>query len=75
MEINYDIRNKELLAIVDAFEEWGHLLEEVQHEVTMCSNHKNSQYFMTIHVLNQQQVRWALSLSQFWFVITYHPRH
>jgi hypothetical protein len=28
-EINYEIHDKELLAIIDAFEEWRHLLEWV----------------------------------------------
>jgi hypothetical protein len=41
MEINYKIRDKELLAIVDAFEEWNHLFERVQHEIIMYPYHKN----------------------------------
>jgi hypothetical protein len=71
IEINYNIHKKELLAIVDAFEEWCHLLEGVQHEITMYPNYKNLQYFMT-SVLNRHQAWWALSWFQFQFVITYH---
>jgi hypothetical protein len=41
VEINYKIRDKELLAILDAFENWCHLVEEVQHKITMYSDHKN----------------------------------
>ncbi len=52
MEINNKIHDKELLAIVDAFEKWCHLFEGVQHEITMYSDHKNLQYFMTTCVLN-----------------------
>jgi hypothetical protein len=33
--------DKELLAIMDVFEEWHHLLEGFQHETIMYSNHKN----------------------------------
>jgi len=40
-EINYENHDKELLAIMDAFEEWCHLLEGAQHEITMYPNHKN----------------------------------
>jgi hypothetical protein len=47
MEINNKIHDKELLAIVDAFEEWRHMFERAQHEIIMYSNHKNLQYFMT----------------------------
>ncbi len=41
MEINYEIHDKETLAIMVAFEEWHHLLEGTQHEITMYPNHKN----------------------------------
>ncbi len=41
MEINYEIHDKYLLSIVDAFEKWCHLLEGAQHEITMYSDHKN----------------------------------
>jgi len=50
--INYEIHDKELLAIVDAFEEWRHLFEGAQHEIIVYSNHKNLQYFITVRVLN-----------------------
>jgi hypothetical protein len=51
------------------------LFEGVQHEITMYSDHKNLQYFMTTCVLNWHQAQWALSLSQFQFVITYGWKH
>ncbi len=41
IKITYKIHNKELLAIMDAFEEWCHLLEGVQHEITVYVDHKN----------------------------------
>ncbi len=41
MEINYKIHDKELLTIVDAFEEWHHFFEGVQHEIIMYLDHKN----------------------------------
>jgi len=50
-KINYEIHDKELLAIMDAFEEWCHLLKGVQHEIIVYLDHKNLQYFMTIRVL------------------------
>jgi len=56
ININYEIHDKELLAIMDAFEEWCHILEGVQHEITMYFDYTKFQYFMTAHVLNQCQV-------------------
>ncbi len=51
-EINYEIHDKELLAIVDSFQEWRHLLEGTTHPVTVYTDHKNLEYFMTARVLN-----------------------
>jgi hypothetical protein len=72
-EINYEIHDKELLAIVDSFQEWCHFLKGAQHPITVYTNHKNLEYFMSAKVLNRQQARWSLSLSRFNFVITYCP--
>jgi hypothetical protein len=51
-KINYEIHDKQFLAIVNAFEEWCHLLEGAQHEIIVYFYHKNLQNFMTAHVLN-----------------------
>jgi hypothetical protein len=53
-EINCEIHDKEFIAIVDAFEEWHHLFEGAQYEINVYLDHKNLQYFMTIHVLNRR---------------------
>ena len=44
-EINYEIHDKELLAIVDSFMQWRHFLEGSSHQVTVFSDHKNLAYF------------------------------
>ena len=46
-EINYEIHDKKLLAIIDAFEEWCHLFEGAQHTTTVYTDHKNLEYFMS----------------------------
>jgi hypothetical protein len=71
--INYEIHNKELLAIIDAFKEWRHLLEGAQHITTVYTDHKNLEYFMSARVLNRRRTKWSMSLSRFDFVITYQP--
>lgn len=70
-EINYKIHDKELFAIVDSFQEWRDLLEGASHRVTVYTDHKNLQYFMSACVLNQRQARWNVSLSRFDFIIMY----
>ncbi len=43
-EKNYDIGNRELLAIKLALEEWRHWLEGAQHPFTVLTDHKNLEY-------------------------------
>ena len=52
-ERNYDIYDKEMLAIIHALEQWCHYLEGAQHTVDILTDHKNLEYFMTMQNLNQ----------------------
>ena len=70
-ELNYDVPNKELLAIVDAFEEWQAYLEGSRYPIVVYSDHKNLSYFTTTKKLNQRQVRWAELLASYNFQIHY----
>ena len=71
IEINYKIHDKELLAIVDSFQEWQYFLERAQRLVTGYTSHKNLKYFIFARVLNRRQVCWIISFLCFNFVITY----
>jgi hypothetical protein len=44
-ERNYNIYDKELLAIIRALEEWRHYLEGADHTVKIITDHKNLSYF------------------------------
>ena len=59
VEINYEIDDKELLAIVDAFKHWRCYCEGATHQIQVFSDHQNLEYFTTTKVLNRQQARWA----------------
>ena len=72
-EINYDIHDKEMLAIVAALKEWEHMLKSCQEEFTVYTDHKNLEYFATTKVLSRRQARWAEFLSEFWFKVVYRP--
>ncbi|KAI2649864.1 Transposon Tf2-11 polyprotein [Labeo rohita] len=72
-EQNYDIGNRELLAIKLALEEWRHWLEGATHPFTIITDHKNLQYLREARRLNPRQARWALFLTRFNFTITYRP--
>ncbi|SLM35179.1 hypothetical protein LPUS_04274 [Lasallia pustulata] len=70
-ERKYETYDGELLAIVESFQHWRHYLEGSTHPVEVLSDHSSLQSFMTTHKLSRRQVRWALSLSAYDFVITY----
>ncbi len=72
-EQNYDISNRELLAIKLALEEWRHWLEGAQHPFTVITDHKNLEYLRSARKLNPHQARWALFFTRFQFTITYRP--
>ncbi|EAQ87652.1 hypothetical protein CHGG_04271 [Chaetomium globosum CBS 148.51] len=69
--LNYPIHDKELLAIIEAFQEWRPYLSGTTHEVQVYTDHKNLRYFTTTKVLNGRQTRWAEFLSEFNFTIHY----
>jgi len=74
-ELNYDTHDKELLAIFEAFKIWQHYLEGLAYLIDVVTYHKNLEYFSTIKILTQKQVRWSEYLSQFNLVIRFRPSH
>ena len=69
IERNYEIHNKEMLAIIRRLEAWRHLLEGAQFKFEIWTDHKNLEYFMKVQKLNRRQAQWALYLSQFDFIL------
>jgi len=72
-EINYEIHDKELLAVVDTFKHWRRYCEGAEHQVQVFSDHQNLEYFTTTKVLNRRQARWAQELAVIDFKIYYRP--
>ena len=68
-ERNYEIHDKEMLAIVRGLEAWRHLLEGAQFKFEIWTDHKNLEYFMKVQKLNRRQARWTLYLSRFDFIL------
>ena len=64
-ERNYEIYDRELLAIIWALTDWRHYLIGSPHPVYIRSDHKNLTYFRTARKLNRRQARWSLFLSEF----------
>jgi hypothetical protein len=72
-EQNYDIHDKEMLAIVKCMKAWRHYLEGTKHTVAVITDHANLQYFMTTKKFNGRQARWAEELAEIDFKIIYRP--
>jgi transposase InsO family protein len=73
VERNYEIHDKEMLAIIRAMEEWRHFLEGAEHQFEVWTDHKNLEYFMSAKKLNRRQARWSLFLARFDFLLHHRP--
>jgi hypothetical protein len=72
-ELNYDIYDKEMLAIISSFKEWSWYLEGAEHFILVFLDYKNLEYFTMTKVLNRCYTRWAQELASYDFKIVYHP--
>jgi hypothetical protein len=68
-ERNYEIHNKELLAIIHALKHFRHYIQGSPHVTKILSDHANLKYFTTKQTLTCQQARWALFLSEYNYTI------
>ncbi|KAH0603149.1 uncharacterized protein H6S33_008153 [Morchella sextelata] len=79
-EINYDIHDKEMGAIVAFFQKWEHMLKCCEQEIAVFIDDKKLEYFNSTKVLNRRQVsrerqaRWSEDLAGYNFKVVYRPR-
>ena len=71
-QLNYDVYDLEMLAIIQALEEWQHYLYGQEFEIH--TDHQNLAYFWRPNPLNGQQNRWRQFLSLFNFKIILRAR-
>ena len=71
-ECNYEIYDKEMLAIIRCLDEWDAELRGVKN-FEIYTDHKNLEYFMTVRKLTERQMRWSLVLSRYNFQIVHVP--
>jgi hypothetical protein len=72
-ELNYDIHDKELLAIVDGLRKFETYCKSTPHKIKILTDHKNLEYWQSKRDLNLRQARWAERLADYDFIITYRP--
>jgi hypothetical protein len=72
-ELNYDIHDKELLALVDGLRKFDTYCKSTPHKMKVLTDHKNLEYWQSKRDLNLRQARWGERLADYDFVITYRP--
>ena len=72
-ERNYEIYDRELLAIIRALEEWRHYIQGSPHTTIVLSDHKNLTYYREAKKLNRRQARWSLYLSEYDVKLVHTP--
>ena len=64
-EQNYDIYDRELLAVILALTEWRQYVQGTSHPVTIITDHKNLSYIKDPRKLSRRQACWSLFLQDF----------
>ncbi len=68
-ERNYEIYDKELLAIMLALKEWRHYLMGAFQDFEIWTDHQNLQYFRKPQKVNRRQARWITELAEYHFTL------
>lgn len=72
-KLNYDIYDKELLAIMYALDEWRPYLLHAAKPFEIWTDHKNVTYFRQPQKLNGQQARWYSRLQEYNYTLKHIP--
>jgi len=72
-ERNYDIHDRELLAIIRALEAWRHYIQGSGHTTIVLSDHQNLIAHKEAKKLNRRQARWFLFLSEYDIKLVHTP--
>jgi hypothetical protein len=62
---NYEIYNKEMLAIMHGFHEWAHYLKGNDKITEVLTDHQNLTFFRKPQNLNRRQARWIMDLQEY----------
>ena len=72
-EQNYNIYDRELLAIKEATKFFKHYLLGTRHQNRVCSDHDNLKYFRSTHKVTPRQARWMNHLADYNLIIHHLP--
>ena len=72
-ERNYDIHDRELLAIIHGLRAWCHILLSSPHVVTIYTDHKNLMYYRHAQRIARRVARYLGELADYNFVLVHKP--
>jgi len=72
-ERNYDIYERELLAILKALQNWRPHLAWTPHPFTLVTDHANLTFWKHPRKVNRRVARWFAELQDYWFEIKHTP--
>ena len=72
-ERNYDIYERELLAVMKALTHWRPYLGWTKFPITIMTDHANLQYWKSPKNLNRRTARWHMDLQEYDYEILYVP--
>ena len=73
VERNYEIYDKEMMAIMDSLTEWRQYLMGSKEPFEIWTDHQNLQYFHKPQKLNRRQARWVTELAEYSFSLVHKP--
>ena len=62
-ERNYQIWDREMLAIIEALKDWRQFLEGLPQPFEIITDHRNLEFWRTAQHLTRRQARWSLLLA------------
>ena len=71
-ERNYEVYDKELLAIMRSLEDWRQYLLGARHTFEIITDHSNLTYYREPQKLTRRQARWFLELQEYDFKLIHH---
>lgn len=72
-ERNYQIWDREMLAITEALKDWCHFLEGLPDPFEIHTDHRNLEFWHTSQHLTRRQAHWALLLADYDFTLIHKP--
>lgn len=70
-ELNYDVFDMEMLAVIFSITKWRHFFKGAQHKTIIYSDHQNLTKFKSTVKLNRRQSHWAEEFATFDYDLYY----